>query len=277
MKKPATVITPLALVAFLLTAGLAAQHQFFLHGPDRGFLGVQIRDVTAEDVRNLNLPREAGVYLEKVQPDTPASQADLRQGDVITEFAGVPVLSARQFQRVIAETPGGREVALTLSRNGQTLTKSVTVGEGRLPGRQLSPEEGRSWTPQMPEFSFQFPEGLGDRMGDVFVFSGERGRLGINGSNLTDQMAQFLNVPGETGVLVMSVREDTPAHRAGLKAGDVIVAVNGSRVDGLSQLSRQLARDGSHELDVVRDGQVQKVTVQLGRERERRGRGSSRL
>jgi serine protease Do len=273
MKKSRAVMAATAVLTFLLTAGLAAQQQFFLHSPDRGFLGVQIRDVTADDVRNLNLPREAGVYVQSVQPDSPAGRADIRQGDVIVDFSGVPVSSVRQFQRLVAETPAEREVQLTISRNGQSLAKNVTVGEARrLPRREDSPEaeEGRRWMPHMPDFSFQFP----DRFGERFSFFSERGRLGITGSNLTDQMAQFLNVPGEAGVLVMSVQEDTPAQRAGLTAGDVIVAVNGEPVGDLSELSRRLSRDGSHELDVVRNGQVQKMTVQLGQERRR---GTTRL
>jgi serine protease Do len=280
MKRATMVAAAAAVAILLLSASLAAQQRFFLHSPDRAFLGVQIRDVGAEDVRDLNLPREAGVYVERVHPESPAHRADIREGDVIMEFAGVPVMSVRQFQRKVAETPPGRQVQVNLLRNGEALTRSLALGgPAHRPGRAPHPdaEEGRWWMPQMPDFSFQFPDRFREDPGDVFVFSGQRGRLGITGSDLTGQMAEFLNVPGDSGVLVMSVREDSPAQRAGLRAGDVIVAVNGEQIRDLSQLSRQVSQEGSYELDVVRDGQVRKMTVELGRERERRGRGTTRL
>ena len=75
--------------------------------PEAGYLGVQIRDVGQADVKKLRLPQETGVYLESVQPQTPAAQAELREQDVLVGYAGVPVLSVRQFQRLVSETPPG--------------------------------------------------------------------------------------------------------------------------------------------------------------------------
>ena len=57
------------------------------------------------DVGDLGLEQESGVLIESVLPDTPAEEADLRQGDVVLAYAGQPVLSVRQFQRLVSDTP----------------------------------------------------------------------------------------------------------------------------------------------------------------------------
>ncbi len=85
--------------------------------------------------------------------------------------------------------------------------------------------------------------------------------MGITGGNLTDQLADFLGILGK-GVLVAEVLENTPAERAGLKAGDAIVSVDGHPVDGLSELS-SLLKDDTHEVEIVRDKKVERVTLEL--------------
>lgn len=86
--------------------------------------------------------------------------------------------------------------------------------------------------------------------------------MGITGGNLTEQLADFLGIPGKKGVLIAEIRENTPAKRAGLRAGDVIMSVDGYPVDSLSELS-SLLKDDTHEMEIVRDKKVERVTLVL--------------
>jgi len=86
--------------------------------------------------------------------------------------------------------------------------------------------------------------------------------LGITGGNLTEQLADFLGISGKKGVVVAEVFDNTPAKRAGLKAGDAIVSVDGHPVDSLSELS-SLLKDDTHEVEVVREKRMEKVTLEL--------------
>ncbi len=224
--------------------------------PEAGYLGVQIRDVGQADVKKLRLPQETGVYLESVQPQTPAAQAELREQDVLVGYAGVPVLSVRQFQRLVSETPPRREVPLTLIRDGQRIQKAIRVGNRR--GSRIRarlPDD--SWQDTMESLELLMePERLSH------FFSG-RMRLGIVGGNLTEQLGDFLGVPGKRGILIMEVRPNSAADDSGLKAGDVIKSVDGRAVVDLHDLSQRLT-NSTHELEIVREKQVQQVRVEFG-------------
>ncbi len=249
------------------TALLTAQPAAF----SRGYLGVNLRDVSSQDVKDLKLPREAGVYVERVADDSPASRAGLAAKDVVVEYAGMPVWSVRQLQRLVADTPPDREVQIALIRGGERLQKTVKIGESDSPVSESWGNLGRNFRFQMPripeieDFDLQV-QPFGRNRGGVVV--ARRPRLGIQGSDLTDQMAEFLGVPSKEGVLVMEVRADSPAAKAGIKAGDVIVAVNGKAVDSMSELSSEV-RDGELSVDLVRDKKRQSVKVTIERPKPR--------
>src|SRR6187401_226380 len=105
------------------------QRAFAFNMPGGSRLGVSARDLdTAEaDRQKLN----GGAVVEDVQPDSPASRAGLRRSDVIVEFDGERVRSARQFARLVQETPSGRTVKVTIARDGQRRDVQVTPDERR--------------------------------------------------------------------------------------------------------------------------------------------------
>lgn len=231
---------------------------------DGGYLGVQIRDLAPDDVRQLGLPSEAGVYVERVEPQGPAAEAGIEEGDVLVEYAGTPVFSVSRLRRLVSETPAGRSVEVTLIRDKKSLRKTVTVG-GRKGADLRRRPEARIEVPDFPYFEFRGPEGQEKR---PFLFFSDRPKLGISGVNLTSQMAEFLGVSEKKGVLVMEVSAGSPAEKAGIQAGDAIVKVNGEEIEELNELSRRL-QEGSNELETVRKGQRQKVSVQIDSARER--------
>ncbi|HXK62089.1 MAG TPA: PDZ domain-containing protein [Acidobacteriota bacterium] len=262
----------LFLIVAAMLAPVSARAQVAIFEQEGGgYIGVVIRDVTPEDVSELKLEKEAGVYVREVEEDSPAEKAGIAAKDVIIEYGGIPVRSSRQFRRLVLETPPGREVALNLVRDGQTVSKTVRVAERspRRPGRPF----GFRLPERFEDFRFEIPEFY--ERGRRYIFRSERSRLGIQGMNLNDQMAEFLGVPEKQGVLVLEVHSDSPAEKAGLKAGDVIVSVNGKAVKTLSGLSEELEEGASQRLEIIRDKRKQVVEVTIPRARGRRSPSDS--
>src|SRR4051812_29728755 len=120
-----------------------------------GYLGIGGVEVTPERVKALNLKEERGVEVSSVTEDGPAAKAGIKAGDVVLEFNGTPVQGTVQFQRMVSETPPGRQVKLTVWRNSALQTVVATIGERKNTMTSMMPEEGaRAWT-------FEVPDGAG--------------------------------------------------------------------------------------------------------------------
>jgi S1-C subfamily serine protease len=222
-----------------------------------GRLGVSVRDVTTSDVERGPLPSAAGAWIVDVHPGSAAEAAGWRQDDVLVEFDGARVRSARQLARLVAETPAGRSVPTRILRGGVTVTGDVELGS-----RDVRIDD---WLPDLDRFGFRIPHIELPEI-DVDVRFGP-GALGISVEPLSDQLARYFEV--SDGVLVSSVREGSPAAAADLRAGDVITAIDGSPVSSPRDVQRATRRaSGSVTLDVTRDGQSITVDVEL-RERDR--------
>lgn len=195
-------------------------------------LGVRITDA------------DAGVKVDQVQPNSAAEKAGVKAGDVITTFDGERVRSGRQFARLVQETPPGRSVKMTVSRDGQQKDLQVTPDEGRGLRERLG-ELGDRLPPFDFNFDFDLPE----------LRSGRR--LGVTVQEMTDQLSSYFGA--KQGVLVTAVTDGSPASRAGLKAGDVITSINGDRVDSREDLVRGLREAGDRResvdvtIGIVRD------------------------
>ena len=229
------------------------------------WLGVTLKDVTAEKARDLKLPGEYGALVVSVDADSAAAKAGLQKGDVIVEFAGERVRGEAQLRRLIRETPAGRTVSLQVIRDGQARTLSAKL--------QSRPNQLFVQTPEIhiPEINIapnlRMPF---DYRGFNFMFDSGRPSLGISGEDLTTQLASYFGVKQGKGVLVSEVVVGSPAAQAGLKAGDVIVAVDGKGVATVAELRKALEIKSGEEkrklnLTVVRDHHEQTVPVELER------------
>ena len=232
------------------------QPQFFLSSG--GTLGVALKDVTPDQARDLKLPGEYGALVSDVVPDSPAAKAGIEKGNVIVGFAGERVHGVEQLRRLVRETPPGRTVSLEVIRNGQTRTLSV----------QLQTRKNRLFV-QPPEIQVApFPPRTFYFDGSTGPFGGGRPVLGISGEDLTPQLATFFGVAQGKGVLVREVTAGSPAAKAGLKAGDVVVAVEGKNVATVAELRQALEiKSGTTKrkfnLSLVREHHPLTVAVEL--------------
>lgn len=251
---------------------------FFLGG-EGGYLGVETGEVTKENFSKLGLSRVQGVSVEKVLENSPAAQAGLQKGDVIIKFNGDPVTGTRKLMRLLGEVAPDHQAVLTVVRGGAE--REITITLGQRPGMPMS-ENGRFAT-RVPFPSGQFPQfppsGLPQirqlppngelpllREGmrsDVFLLGFGGRQIGIAATALTKQLAGYFGVSEGQGLLVTEVLENSPAARAGLKAGDVIVEADDKEIKAVMDLMRALSekKEGEVTLTVFRDKNRQTIRV----------------
>lgn len=226
-------------------------------------IGVSIKEVDAEEAKRANLPGVSGVVIEEVTAESPAEKAGFQAGDVIVEFDGERVRSTRQFTRLVQETPPERDVQAVVVRGGQRTTLSVRPEASNAFGalRGLERFDEFHVAPPIPPMPPTPPTPPARPAPEAFEFIprlerffSSSGRLGITVDSLSEQLGDYFGT--KEGVLVTSVADESAAAKAGLKAGDVIVSVNGATVDSPSDLSRRVQRldDGEEfTLEIVRD------------------------
>ncbi len=191
-----------------------------LVAPAGSYLGIGIQEITAERAKALKLPDVAGVEITHVGQDSPADKAGLKAGDVVLQYSGTRVEGIEQFSRLVRETPVGRDEKLDIFRNGAPQTVTVKIGQHpALPG---------------------FPDGFGFRTPDIpRVFPGMRSpMLGVEAESIDGQLAQYFGV--NDGVLVRSVMKNSAAEKAGIKAGDVILRLDDTKVNSPAEISARL-------------------------------------
>lgn len=230
-----------------------------------GWLGVEIREVTQENAKDLKLSATRGVVIQDVEPDSPAAKAGLKEHDVVLQYDGQTVEGTVQFRRLVRETPAGRTVALAISRDGATQNLSVALAdrssyyEKKMQGTMR--DFGKPFALATPNFDFNTSSP------EIFSMMDMRTPLlGISAEDLTGQLGSYFGAPNNSGVLIREVRSGTPADKAGLKAGDVIVKVDGKPVGALSELRDQLRDKGDGKtvnLGVLRKGSEMNVPVTI--------------
>ncbi len=274
------------LAAIILTAGFALAQQptppptpppsadepltrsfsFFVDGG--GFLGVYGEDISRENMGKYHLSQPRGVGVTQVIKDSPAEKAGLRKDDVILRIDTDNVTSVRKLNRLVSEIAPDQSVRITISRGGseQEVTATIAKRHNTAWAADLLSDNPKTWKWEGPMIERR---DLGDlkQFGNFdndfsFAFGGGR-RIGANTMELTKQLADYFGITGGQGVLVTSVAEDGPAAKAGLKAGDVITAIDGEAVDSPGDLSRAInqKKEGDVTLTVIRNRAQQTIRV----------------
>jgi serine protease Do len=162
----------------------------------RGWLGVGVQPLTPELARSFDLPDDRGALVSTVVDGSPAMKAGVRTGDVIIAYDGRAVARSEELPRAVADTPVGRQVSVTVVRQGASRTLRVTIARLAEPSREaaVAPAAAR--------------------------------RLGLSLQTLTGARARELGLDVRRGVLVRDVEEGSRAAGAGVQPGDVIVEVD---------------------------------------------------
>ncbi len=231
---------------------------FHVTGSGTSYLGVNLREIDSDRAKELKLREEAGVEITRVEDDSPAMKAGLKVNDVVLTYNGTRVEGMEQFSRFVRETPPGRDVKLLISRDGNTQTVTARIGARKGPiaitGMALPRLEVAPMAP-MPDL----PRA---------IMMWRTSSLGIEAEALRGQLADFFGV--KDGVLVRSVMKDTPAAKAGLKAGDVIVKVGDASVASPADVTSAI-RSGKDKkalpLVVMRDHKEVTLTASIDEDR----------
>jgi predicted metalloprotease with PDZ domain len=241
---------------------------------EHGYLGVMLQNVSSSMSKALQLDEGEGVMINKVMEDSPAAKAGLEDGDVILSFDGAPINDYAALTKAVRATAPGDKIDLEILHDGKRQKKQVELGKG----------EGRSYTYSIrrdgdaPEVEF-FGEGDhgnvwfsdADDMKELHLehmgFNSDRGYMGVELDDLNEQLGEYFGVKDGKGALIDNVRDDSPAAKGGLKAGDVIVSVNGDAVEDAGDVHKAMAdteADQEVEVKVVRKGKSKTVKLVLG-------------
>jgi serine protease Do len=190
-------------IGFAIPVNLAkhVMDQLKAHGRViRGWLGVEIQEVTPDLAQSFGLAKPQGALVASVDKNGPAGKAGIERGDVIIKFDGKPVEDEHELPVLVADTPINKTIQLELVRNGKHKNVDVTIGELKEAQVQTAKAEepGTNW--------------------------------GMQVGAITPDIAQQFHLQGDKGVVVRHVAPDSPAADAGIQQGDVILEVNHEKI-----------------------------------------------
>lgn len=202
-------------------------HQLIKYGEvRRGVLGVTIQDLTAELAAAFGMERKNGVVITQVIEDSAAEKAGIKSGDVVIAVDGRPVKRAADLRNIVGVSPVGEKVTLTVLRNGKKREMTAVIRESM---QQTA--------------------------------SGEVISRFLEGASLRDLRKGELQ-HADSGVVVDTVEQGSPAWRAGLRRGDVIINANRQDVESMAQLRSAVSdKDGTLLLRINRNGGVFFVVI----------------
>ena len=228
------------------------------------YLGVDTRDINPDRLATLHLKDERGVEVTMVDQDAPAGKAGLKEQDVILTLNGSDVQSVEQLRRMIREIPPGRTVTLGISRGGQPMTIKVELGDRKKNYSYTVGPNGKDFKFSMPVMpTMPVMPDMDLPVSIVVVHSSVRSGLMVE--NLTPQLGDFFGTKNGEGVLVRSVEKGSRADKAGFRAGDVIVKINGEPIHDSGDFSHALRsrKDNTASVSLIRDKKEQTITITL--------------
>lgn len=207
---------------------------------DGGWLGVSIQDLTTALKEAMDYDRDVGVLVNDVEDDSPAEQAGLKEGDIIITYDGKSISNTGSLIRKVRASDPGEEVDIGIVRKGKEMTLTATIGE--------HPKKKELWI-----------DTKGKVLPHVFKRVDEdHGWLGVHLQDVTEQLGEYFGITDGEGALITEVVEDSPAEKAGLRAGDVIVEYDGDEIDDIEEL-----------IEAVRETDVdEEVEIRIMRERK---------
>ncbi|HVP36671.1 MAG TPA: PDZ domain-containing protein [Terriglobales bacterium] len=218
----------------------------------QGWMGVYLQDLTPELKESMDLDEStSGVLVNGVVEDSPAEKAGLKEGDVVISFDNKKTDSVERLTALVRKTSPGTEVDIKAIRDGEEEDFQVEIGESSLSSLNNLPEKLKVEKKSIEPFIWNFQPGL---------------KLGVEIQDLTDQLGDYFGVENGEGVLISEVEKESPAEKAGLKAGDVIVEVDNQKIKGsdeLHQIISEKEKGDKVSLKVLRDKRLKDFSVTM--------------
>ena len=209
-------------IGFAVSSNLAKQvtDQLKQYGrTKRGWLGVLIQEISQEIADSLGMKSVRGALVSSATEGGPAEKAGVKTGDVILKFNNIEIGSMKELPKVVAGTPVGKSVPLVILRNGKEIVLNVTLGELELAEKENLIGKSTNSSGQTKEY---------DKLGFVAEELNSKNKSKFNLKNI------------DNGVVITSVKDDSPAQAAGLVPGMVIVRVGQVEVNSLDVIDQSL-------------------------------------
>jgi serine protease Do len=215
---------------------------------ERGWLGVQIQDVTPDLAEALGLEQPKGALVSRVIPDGPAAAAGIEQGDVILAFDGKPVEAMRDLPRLVAAVAAGKTVEIEIWRDHETRTIAADIAKQQTDQVAAADEAAPAQ-----------PDGPGTALP----------ALGATLAPVSAELKDRFELPADaSGVVIVGLESDGPAADQGLREGDLIEKVSQQDVSTPADVERltaaaQAAKQSALLLLVNRQGDSLFVALKL--------------
>lgn len=194
----------------------------------RGWLGVGIQDMTDELAKSFGFDEPRGGLVANVFPGSPAEKGGIKSGDIIVEYNGKRIKESHELPAEVARTKIGARVPITVIRDGERIELTVKIVKRE---DDVTAQAGPSEAGQ---------EGLG--IGVRNIPPEEKREMGL--------------MPGQGGVYITRVEPDSPATRSDIRPGDVLISINGKKVNTASEYAKIAKR--------IKKGQVVRFFVRRG-------------
>lgn len=226
------------------------------------YLGVHVNDMSPEQAVSLKVKSNTGALVLSIDQDGPACKAGLKANDVIVAVNGKKVEGTDQLANMMRDMPGGKAATVTVIRGGQSQDIKVVLGSRhdwmespRMPVANTFMAAG----PMAPMPPVAYPPDV-----DMTLYTPTSARQGLTVESLSPQLAEYFGAPRGQGVLVRGVQKASPAANAGIRAGDVIVKVNGEVIRDLADWKRTMrGLSGKTTFSVMRDKREQALEVNV--------------
>lgn len=198
----------------------------------RGWLGVQIQDLTDDMAEARGIPGEEGAIVSQVTSESPAEKSGILRGDIIVNINGTVVVDATTTTRVVGALPAGSKNNFVVLRDGKRTNVSVTVGER--PEDLNTAFTDRNESPSDPEAE------------------AEEAPLGVSLRPIDEETREEMGISSsESGMIIQSIDQDSPLRELGVRPGVVILDVNGSPLNSVEDLEDAIARAEAQGRDKV--------------------------
>lgn len=204
----------------------------------RGWLGISMDELTADLATSLGFSGTEGVIITEVTPESPAEEAGLKHGDIITSINRTPITDGNKLRNTVAVLRPGSEADVEIFREGQRKRVKVKLGTRPTMEEMIAQREA----PQAQQAQ----------------------QIGITVGEVTAEMARQLGMRQPTGVIVTGVESGSLAQRVGIRAGDLILTVGTRDVRNTAEFNEEIGKQSLREgirLRVRRDGITRFVMI----------------